>query len=308
VTVGVVSGKERRVPLPSTDSGVASFIQTDAAINLGNSGGPLLDARGNVIGINTAIRRQNFAEGIGFALPINQARSVVEQLRERGEVKRGWIGITMNDTGIDETVREYYGLPDANGVLVKTVAKRGPAARAGLEVGDVFRAVDGDDVRDNLDMINKISSHQPGEKVALNVFRSGRSVDLKVTLGDRDEGIRQEFGLDSPEIRPGREAEPEASSGLGLTVQSLSRRSRDRLGLGQEQQGVVVTRVDFESEADAKGLRPTMVIVAVNDKPIENVLQWERLVGGLRPGAPVKLDIVPPGGETVFYFFLRVPE
>jgi serine protease Do len=308
VTVGVVSGKERRVPLPSTDSGVASFIQTDAAINLGNSGGPLLDSRGNVIGINTAIRRQNFAEGIGFALPINQARSVVEQLRERGEVRRGWIGITMNDTGIDETVRDYYGLPDAKGVLVKTVAEKGPAAKAGLQVGDVIRSVDGDEVRDNLDMINKISSHQPGEKVGLSVFRGGRDVDLRVTLGDRDEGIRREFADDTPEGRPGRIEQPEESSGLGLTVENLSGRTRDGLGLGEDQQGVVVTHVDFESEADGKGLRPTMVIVAVNDQPIESVSEWERAIEGLRPGSPVKLDVVPPGGETVFYFFLRAPE
>jgi serine protease Do len=308
VTVGVVSGKERRVPLPSTDSGVASFIQTDAAINLGNSGGPLLDSRGNVIGINTAIRRQNFAEGIGFALPINVARSVVEQLRERGEVRRGWIGITMNDSGIDATVRDYYGLPDTSGVLVKTVAENGPAETAGLKVGDVIREVDGDKVRDNLDMIDKISSHQPGEKVALNVYRRGRAVDLKVTLGDREEGIARELGSDQQQGRPDREDDREESSGLGLTVENLSPRTLERLGLEEDQEGVVITHVDFESEADGRGLRPTMVITAVNDEPIGNVADWGRAMDRLRPGTPVKLDIVPPGGGTVFYFFLRVPE
>ena len=173
MTVGVVSGKGAPRAAADTDSGVVSFIQTDAAINLGNSGGPLLDSRGNVIGINTAIRRQNFAEGIGFALPINQARRSSSSCARAGEVRRGWIGITMNDTGIDETVREYYGLPDTNGVLVNAVADERAGGRGRLQVGDVIREVDGDEVRDNLDMIGKISSHQPGEKVDLKVFRAG---------------------------------------------------------------------------------------------------------------------------------------
>ena len=307
VTVGVISGKGRRVPLPTTDSGVVSFIQTDAAINLGNSGGPLLDSAGNVIGINTAIRRQNFAEGIGFALPINQARDVVDQLREFGEVRRGWIGIRMNDAGIDEASREYFGLPDTQGVLVTWVGPGGPAAKGGMKRNDIIRTVDGDPVRDNLDMISKISSHKPGDKVRLTVFRDGRKVDLVVTLGDRKEALEAEFGRDAtPQVHP-RDEEPEESKGLGLTLENLDARTREQLRLGEDQDGVVITRVDFESEADDKDLRPTMVITAVNDEPIASVREWEQAMEQLRPGSPVKLDIVFPGGEQFGFVFLRAP-
>jgi serine protease Do len=308
VTVGVVSGKGRRVPLPTTDYGVVSFIQTDAAINLGNSGGPLLDSRGNAVGINTAMRRQNFAEGIGFALPINLARAVVEQLRQYGEVRRGWIGITMNATGIDETTRDYYDLPDARGVLVNQVTGDGPAEKAGLQRWDVIRKVDGEPVRDNGDMIAKISSRRPGDKVGLTVFRGGKTLELKVTLGDRNEGLDVQLGRDRRETPRGREEEPEESSGLGLTVENLSRRAREQLGLAEDQQGVVITRVDFESDADGKGLRPTMVITAVNDQQVGSVSEWERTLERLQPGAPVKLDILPPGGSQEMFFFLRVPD
>ncbi len=306
VTVGVVSGKERRVPLPNTDGGVVSFIQTDAAINLGNSGGPLLDARGNVVGINTAIRRQNYAEGIGFALPINQVSAVVQQLIEQGEVRRGWIGIRMSGSGIDEATREYYDLPDTNGVLVTWIDPDGPARKAGLNEWDVIREVDEDPVRDNLDMIAKISSRQPGEKVRLNVLRQGKPLNMRITLGDREEALLAETGGERQPRGPGRE--PEESTGLGVTVENLSSRTRDQLGLGDEVRGVVITDVDFESEADDKGLRPTMVIAAVNDNPVRSVSEWEDAMGGLRPGFPVKLDIVLPGSDQVIYFFLRVPE
>jgi serine protease Do len=306
VTVGVVSGKERRVPLPSTDSGVVSFIQTDAAINLGNSGGPLLDSRGNVVGINTAIRRQNFAEGIGFALPINTARAVMQQLRERGEVRRGWIGIRMNEGGIDETARSYYKLPDTKGVLVTWVDPEGPASKAGLKPGDVIRSVDDEPVRDNLDMISKISSRQPGERVRLSVFREGQAMRLALTLGDREEGLVAERGDSGDPEEPPRE-EPAESSGLGITVGSLQDSVRERLRLAEGQRGVVITDVDFGSEADRKGLRPTMVVTAINDFPLDDVSDWEERLRPLQSGSPVKLDVVMPGGDQTFYFFLAVP-
>lgn len=308
VTVGVVSGKERRVPLPQTDFGVVSFIQTDAAINLGNSGGPLLDSRGNVIGINTAIRRQNFAEGIGFALPINTARNVMTQLRDRGEVRRGWIGITMNDAGIDATVRDYYGLPDSNGVLVREVTSPGPAERGGIKVGDVIRSVGGRKIKDIPDMIGQIASRQPGDRVDVTVFRAGKVLDLEIKLGDRAEGLAAQFGGPAPAeevIPPGGSEEAE---GLGLTVETLSSAKRAELGLDEDTRGALVTEVDVQSEADSKGLRPTMLIVAVNDRPVRGAEDWEKAVDALRGGDPVKLDIVLPGRPGRNFFFLRAPE
>jgi serine protease Do len=177
VTVGVLSAKNRRVPLPSTDQqGLVTFLQTDAAINFGNSGGPLLDIDGNVVGINTAITRQNLAEGIGFALPIDQARRVVNQLRDFGQVRRGYIGIGMNTAGIDADSQEYFKLPDRFGVIIDSVRDDSPAADAGLRPFDVIRSVDGKKVMDNDDLIARISSFMPGDRVALDVYRDGEPI------------------------------------------------------------------------------------------------------------------------------------
>ena len=159
----------------------------------------------------------------------------------------------------------------------------GPADKAGLRRWDVIREVDGEPVRDNGDMIAKISSRRPGEKVRLTVFRGGETLELKVTLGDREAGLDEQLGRDRREAPRGREDEPEEASGLGLTVENLTRRAREQLGLAEDQQGVVITRVDFDSEADSKGLRPTMVITAVNDQPVGGVSEWERALNSCGP-------------------------
>jgi len=313
VTVGVVSGKERRVPLPATDTGLVGFIQTDAAINLGNSGGPLLDGQGHVVGINTAIRRQNYAEGIGFALPINQARQAMAQLREHGEVRRGWIGIRMNDVNIDDATRDYYNLPDTRGVLVTKVEDRSPAQEAGIKPGDVIREVDGQQVRDNLDMISKISSRRPGDRIRLGLFRLGKTITVPVTLGDRESGLVAADGGQVPE-REGRPQAPETeeASGLGLTVETLGAEDRERLGFPEAQRGVLISAVDLQSEADRKGLRPTMLITALNDRPVRNIAEWDAAVRALRPASAVKLDVLAPVGDPErvqsFFVFVRAPE
>jgi serine protease Do len=312
VTVGVLSGKGRRVPLGSTDFAVVAFLQTDAAINFGNSGGPLLDARGNVIGINTAINRQFLAEGIGFALPINQARAVVDQLRERGFVRRGFIGITMNRNGMDEAAREFYGLPDAHGVIISDIQENGPGERAGLLLGDVIRRVDGETVEDNFDLVSKIAGHEPGDEVSLEVFRkrsaaeSGRMVKVAVTLADREEGMAT---LGGPERRerpqPAPEREVHEAEGLGLTVETLDATLRSRLGLEPDQAGVIVTDVKFGTPAASKGIAPNMLITGINDDPIRDVSDWRDALKRLKPGASIKLDVLT--NSQVVYYFLKMP-
>jgi len=311
VTVGVVSAKDRRVPIGSTDQGVASFIQTDAAINFGNSGGPLLDIRGNVIGINTAIRRMNLAEGIGFALPIDHARRVIDQLREHGHVQRGYIGITMNQNGLDETAQEWLGLADRNGVIVDDVTPDGPADEAGVRKGDVIRKVDGEVVRDNPDLIGKISAHRPGDAVRLEIFRKeadrGRTVNVTAKLGDREKGLQAT--TQAPDSRPSAEDEPEeppVASSLGITVKTPTSVERRRLRLAASEHGVLVTDVEFNSAAQDKGIAAGMVIAAINGEPVESVEDWERVTEGLRPGAPCKLDVLAGQGRVVS-FYLRVP-
>jgi serine protease Do len=304
VTVGVISAKERRVQIGGTDSGVVSFIQTDAAINFGNSGGPLIDARGNVVGINTAIRRANYAEGIGFALPINHARRVIEQLRETGSVRRGYVGITMNREGIDEAAREYLGLPDTNGVIVDDVTEGGPADRAGLRKDDVIRKVNGEPISDNLDLIGKISGHQPGDKVSLEIFRGGKTLDLKATLADRQEGLRAQFGGEDTDER--EDPVPQESSGLGITVENLTASMKERLGLDASQRGVIVTEVDFDSTAWRKGLQPRVIVTGINGKAIGDVGDWVDAIEGMEPGDSIKLSLLDAGGGTRSVF-LRVP-
>ena len=309
VTVGVVSAKNRRVPLPSTDrSGLVTFIQTDAAINFGNSGGPLIDGRGNVIGINTAIQRINHAEGIGFALPIDQARRVIGQLRETGHVRRGYLGISMNANGVNEEARQYYGLPDSRGVIIDHVNDGSPAEKAGIEPGDIIRKVDGERVRDNDDLLGRIATRRPGEKVRVGVFREGRNLDMTVTLAERPlDGVQPA----SQPSRPREDERPEESSGLGITVENLNSRWRDRLvWLGDRQQGVVVTEVDFDSLAAERNVGRGMVITDLNGEAIRDVESWNSAIERLRPGQPVRLValIATPDGITPRAFFLRAPQ
>ncbi len=315
VTVGVISGKGRRVNIGQTDAAVVSFIQTDAAINFGNSGGPLLDSRGNVIGINTAIARVHMSEGIGFALPINHARSVMEQLRQTGEVRRGFIGITMNDSGVDDEARAYHGLSDLGGVIVSAVQKDGPAEKAGVRAGDIIRRVDGTEISDNLDLVSKIASRMPGERVKLEIFRAGKTLRLNAVLEDRQAGLdarfnRQDESESLPEER--EEPEPRISSGLGLTFENLSSRMRREMRLDDDVRGVLVTDAEFNSEAFRKGVQPGMIVAAINDEPIENVSDWTSIMEELSsvPGRPIKLDvlIVQAGRESIRRFvYLKMP-
>jgi len=303
VTVGVLSAKNRRVPLPTLDRrGLVTFLQTDAAINFGNSGGPLMDIDGNVVGINTAIARQNLAEGIGFALPINQARRVINQLRDFGEVKRGYIGINMNIAGIDRDAQDYLGLPDRNGVIIDSVTADSPAERAGLKSFDVIREVDGDPIADNDELISKISSYMPGEKVDLEVFRKGRTLSMKATLGERplQNDIQPAVRDNSPE-----RSKPLESEGLGITVQALDERLRE---LSPSLEGVMITDVEFDSLAAEKGVLPMRIVTHVNDHAIESVEAWDEEIGRLRSGQPVKIDVVIPGPNSGNQtFFLRAP-
>jgi serine protease Do len=303
VTVGVLSAKNRKVPIGATDIGVVSFLQTDAAINFGNSGGPLIDSNGNVVGINTAITRQNYAEGIGFALPIDHVRMVVEQLRETGRVRRGFIGIAMNPTGIDQSTMEYYGLPDRNGVIVRSVTEGMPAEEAGLLRGDIIRKVDHESVKDNMDLVSKIASHQPDETVDVEVFREGKTLNFEVTLIDRNRD--QMARINQTQEMPFHE-EPRDSTRLGITVKEIDSSNKRALGLESDQQGLLITDVDYESEASDKGLIPNMVIVAVDGQAITNLSEWNEAIDKLQPGVVMMLDVL--AGDRGSYVYLRIPK
>jgi serine protease Do len=307
VTVGVVSAKHRQLPELDTDISLAQFIQTDAAINFGNSGGPLMDGAGNVIGINTAIRRGNLAEGIGFALPINDARAAMEQLLASGTVQRGFLGITLTGNGLNETAADYYGLPDRNGAIVQAVTRNEPADKAGVKKGDIIRKVDGRVVRDNRDLIRQISSRRPGDSVQLEIFRDGKTLERTAHLIDRSEGaaIRP-----ASNVRPEpEEPEVEASSGLGVRVETLTRSMRESRGLDDEVLGVVVVGVDIDSPLGDSNINilPSAIIFSINDRPTRNVSDWDEVVGSLEPGDAIKVEVLDPGGASSRFVFLRVP-
>ena len=305
VTVGVVSGKKRQVGIGNTVPGLANFIQTDAAINFGNSGGPLIDGQGRVVGINTAIQRGEMAEGIGFAIPINEARKAAEELRSGGSVKRGYLGITMNSTGMNDSAKAYYKLPDSNGVIITDVVPKGPAADAGIQKNDLIRKIDGNPVKDNQDLLGMIASRKPGETVKLEILRGGATMKVDVTLT-----TRPNFDSEGPENEPKSDDDATvpvmSSEGLGIKVQAIPSFARKQLKMDADAPGMMIVSVDPESDAAEEGLSPRQVITSIDDVPLKSVAEWNRIVKGLKPGESVKVD-VDLGGRTEI-FFLTVPQ
>lgn len=310
VTVGVVSAKGRNVAIGETVGPLARFIQTDAAINFGNSGGPLLDARGRVIGINTAIMRNGgpfaspMVEGIGFALPINEAWNAAQQIRETGSVQRGYLGIEMSLSGIDERAKDYYGLPDTYGVLIERVTPGGPAEKAGLRAGDIIRSLDGESVKDNEDLLVRVATKRPGEKVRVELLREGKTVKSEVVLAVRPSdlsSIRR-----APGDGPAPQEEPSPAV-LGFRIGPIDERMRGHAGIDPEVEGVMVTEVLSDSDAADQGMTPGIVILSVNDRRVKSPADWRAAVRDIRPGAVAKLSIAGPqgGSRTVF---VRAPE
>ena len=305
VTVGVVSGKKRQVGIGTTVPGLANFIQTDAAINFGNSGGPLIDGQGRVVGINTAIQRGEMAEGIGFAIPINEARRAAEELRAGGSVKRGYLGITMNNTGMNDSARAYYKLPDNSGVIIAGVVGKGPAAEAGIRKNDVIRKIDGNPVKDNQDLLGMIASRKPGETVKLEILRGGETMKIDVALT-----TRPAFDSEGPESEPKPEDDATvsvmSSEGLGIKVHAIPSFVREQLKMDAAAPGVMIVSVDPESDAAEEGLSPRQVITSIDDVPLKSVADWNRILKGLKPGESVKVDV--DLGGRIEIFFLTVPQ
>ena len=259
ITAGIVSAKGRNT-VGITD--YENFIQTDAAINPGNSGGPLIDLEGKVIGMNTAIFSQSGGYmGIGFAIPINMAKTISDQLIENGTVTRGYLGIVIQD--LTPELAESFGLAGEKGILVAQVNDDSPAAKAGLKEGDVIVGLD-DQVTGTMgDFRNKIALTAPGAKQTLHVLRGGKRIDLTVTIGKLSEDSGHGGNL------------TETTHELGLTVQDLTPELAARLNLEGET-GVVVTQIAPGSAAERAGLRPGVLIQEVNRTRIANLQQFQR--------------------------------
>jgi serine protease Do len=274
VTVGVVSFVGRKL----FDQSLDNYIQTDAAINFGNSGGPLINAHGEVIGINAAISSR--ASNIGFAVPINQASAILPQLREKGRVSRGYIGVALKD--VDADLQRSLGLKTTQGALVQDVTPGSPGARAGVKTYDVVVAVDGKPMSNNDALIREIASRHPGTVATLSVVRDGRSISIPVKLAERPvRGNRPPEETDED-----HQAQPSSqrASGVGLSVRELDRDFIHRFRLPDDLEGVVVSRVEPMSPAFDADIERGHVVLEVNRRPVRTIEEFRRLTNAVRPG------------------------
>ena len=274
VTQGIVSALGRsgmNIVGRGRMAGYEDFIQTDASINPGNSGGPLVDALGRVVGINTAIlSRSGMNAGIGFAIPVNMAMRIVGDLIDSGAVRRGYLGIELED--IDREKAEMFGLQDQGGALVRRVTDNSPARAAGMEVGDVVVALDGLRVDGSSKLRLIVSSRKPGTEVTMTVLRDGQNIPIKAKLGELPGTVaanQQDSDGDAP--RRGGAASNFAEIVPGVTVQNLTPATRERYDIPKDVIGVIVTKLDPESDAATKGIEEGDVILSVNKSPVRAV-------------------------------------
>ncbi|NNU80258.1 DegQ family serine endoprotease [Halovulum dunhuangense] len=257
VSAGIISARNR-----SLQGAYDDFIQTDAAINRGNSGGPLFNMAGEVIGVNTAILSPNGGSiGIGFAMSSSVVTRVVDQLKEFGETRRGWLGVSIQNVTPD--VAEAMGLDSAAGALVTDVPP-GPAMDAGILVGDVILNFAGQDVADTRELVRMVGNTDVGSVARVVVFRDGGTQTLRVTLGRREEA--------EANYQPGGGGAPDLpqvpETVLGMTLSALTPELRAELGLPEDERGVAITEMDETSEAFDKGLRPGDVIAEIGQQPV----------------------------------------
>ncbi len=269
VSAGIVSARGRSLSGTYDD-----YIQTDAAINRGNSGGPLFNMDGEVVGVNTAILSPNGGSiGIGFAMSSRVAENVIQQLQDFGETRRGWLGVRIQD--VTDDLADGLGLEEARGALVTDVPE-GPALEAGMESGDVILSFDGVDVDDTRGLVQQVANTSVGSEVRVVVFRDGQTETLRVTLGRREEGEAAVPASIS------REEEPTTSDFLGLTVSGMTDELREQLGLSEDAEGLVVADVAEDSEAFEKGLRPGDIITEAAQESVSSIADLDARIDAAR--------------------------
>ena len=274
VTAGIVSARGRNIESGPYDN----YIQTDASINKGNSGGPLFNMDGEVIGINTAILSPTGGSvGIGFAVPAATAVPIIDQLREFGETRRGWLGVRIQN--VDDSTAEALNLGKARGALVAGIDERGPAKPSGLEVGDVIVRFDNREVKDSRDLPRIVANTPVGKAVDVVLMRKGQELTKSVTLGRLEDGERQQQANLN---QPGAEAPTATRRALGLELSGVTDEIRKRYNIKDTVKGVVVTRVDPNSAAADKRIQPGEVIVEVGQEPVSNPADVTRRVEVLK--------------------------
>ncbi|MBZ0263474.1 trypsin-like peptidase domain-containing protein [bacterium] len=288
LTVGVISAKGRsNLRIGGRGPAFQDFLQTDASINFGNSGGPLANIRGEVIGINTAINTSG--QNIGFAIPINMAKEVVQDLRETGSVSRGYLG--MLPTELTEVMKEALKIDDdLKGVFVETVEPNTPASEGGLEPADVVIKVDGKTVADVQDFRFRVAAHKPDSKMELTILRNGKEKDLHFVLGDRADYIAS--------ARTGQPAQ--ADTWMGITVAGLQS-PEARQGRIAVKEGVLITKVENGSAAEGN-LSPGDVIVKIGSQSVTGMSDWQKVTRDLKDSKKAVLVQFHPGGQEITRF------
>jgi serine protease Do len=263
VTVGIISATKRDINAGPYDD----FLQTDAAINRGNSGGPLFNMDGEVIGVNTAIISPTGGSiGIGFAVPSNSAVQVVDQLKQYGETRRGWLGVHVQN--VTEEIASNLGLSEPKGALVAKVSPDSPASSAGIQPSDVILKFDGQAIDNMRSLPRAVAATPIGKSVAVELLRKGQTMDLTVTVGrlPEDEEVADTAkGEGEEELAP----EPEREDLLGLSIAPLTEELRSQYGIGKSVEGVVITEVKPNSPAAQKDVKPGDVIVEVTQEKVK---------------------------------------
>jgi serine protease Do len=312
MTQGIVSALGRQLDIireglgSGGNLGIEDFIQTDAAVNPGNSGGALVDINGDVIGINAAIATTNARyQGYSFAIPMNLAKKVALDLIRFGKVRRGYIGVSIQT--VDATMAKANGLSKPMGVFVQQVTSGSAGEAAGVKEGDIILTVDGKEVNTSNQLQTVIASKYPGESVMLKIFRGGKNIEKKVVLKPRDEAEAAIASNDQKEETD----EPAATSakatldveGLGMTVKNLDAKSKKDYGV---ESGIMVESVDPFSEANRRQLRATDVIVSVGDQPVTSISQFEKLIKTKKTGDALLMR-VKGADKSMRFVAIEVP-
>ena len=298
VTVGVVSAKDRSgLTADAATASFENFIQTDAAINFGNSGGPLINVHGEVVGINTAIFRP--AQNIGFAVPVNTLKTILPQLRDNGKVIRGYLGINIRN--VDQDRMGAFALKSMDGAFVESVVKGEPADKAGVKPGDTIVRVDNTPVKDTRDLIGYVSGKAPGSKVRLGVVRDGREITATATLAERGAEVTREDEKESGESRSSRDK-------IGIHVTELNAQYRQMYRVDSEISGIIVLDVKEVSPAGEAGLREGDIITQVNGRPVSTSDDFGRAVAAARKGDFLRLYVYNPQAKVSRFVLVKIEE
>lgn len=289
VTVGVVSATRRSMVIPRDELPYQDFIQTDASINPGNSGGPLLDIHGRLIGINTVIAsRTGQSAGIGFAIPINMVKPLLPDLKDKGAVIRGWMGVNIQI--ITKDLADALKLSSTEGALVAEVVEKSPAEKAGIQTGDIIVEFDGVKIRDSTHLSQLVASQPVGKNVRVDILRSGKKKSISLQIGTRPGTPEAVSDLQGPD------------ADFGLSVQNITPDIARQLQL-ENTDGVLVSEVEPASPADKAGLARGNIILEINQKPVKNVKDYRKLMAELGPGEGAVLYV--QSGQVKTFIALR---